>query len=301
MPHLSVVIPVYNSAASIGGVVNDCFAALQHLDFELVLVNDGSTDISEAVIFMLAKKHPNIKAISLTKNFGEFNAVMCGLNFTTGEYTAIIDDDGQNPPQEILKLLAKAEEGYGVVYAKYDEKMHAGWRNLGSWLNNLLAALFMGKPLSLYLSSFKIIHRKLLDKILEISRGTGHPDSLLFSGYPKHSSVIVEHKSALIPSRYGYIKLTSTSLSMLVTGKNLPVILLLSLLLIPGLFFFAVVNLMSDSPIEAYQIYLFNMFLALLFVDIALFVTLLIATIYFRIKFIQLRSEYRRAKKSFNA
>lgn len=215
--HLSVVIPVYNSATSINRVVGDCFAALSHLDFEIVLVDDGSTDNSEEVIFQLAQQHSNIKAISLAKNVGEFNAVMCGLRFATGKYVAIIDDDGQNPPAEILKLLARAESGYDVVYAQYAQKMHTGWRNAGSWVNNFAASVFIKKPVGLYLSSFKVLRADLVQKVTTYTNANVYPDVLVLK-YAKNIGIIaVEHKAAEVKSRYTFKKLVSVFASMLIT------------------------------------------------------------------------------------
>ncbi len=215
--HLSVVIPVYNSATSINQVVGDCFAALSHLDFEIVLVDDGSADNSEEVIFQMAQQHPNIKAISLAKNVGEFNAVMCGLRFAAGKYVAIIDDDGQNPPAEILKLLAKAESGYDVVYAQYAHKMHAGWRNAGSWVNNFAASVFIKKPDGLYLSSFKVLRADLVQKVTTYTNANVYPDVLVLKYAQSIGTVEVEHKAAEVKSRYTFKKLVSVFASMLIT------------------------------------------------------------------------------------
>jgi glycosyltransferase involved in cell wall biosynthesis len=215
---LSVVIPVYNGAATLPKVVADCYVALAHLDFELVLVNDGSKDNSEELIFNLAKEHPNIKAISLTKNFGEFNAVMCGLNFAVGDYVAIIDDDGQNPPAEILKLLAEAEKGFKVVYARYEEKKHSWWRNAGSWLNNLLATVFIGKPWGLYLSSFKVMRKALVAEVVKYEYGKPYIDSIIFRETNKVSTVSVNHVTAG-ESRYSVAKLLQVFYSMFICAK----------------------------------------------------------------------------------
>jgi glycosyltransferase involved in cell wall biosynthesis len=214
---LSVVIPVYNGAATLPKVVADCYVALAHLDFELVLVNDGSKDNSEELIFNLAKEHPNIKAISLTKNFGEFNAVMCGLNFAVGDYVAIIDDDGQNPPAEILKLLAEAEKGFKVVYARYEEKKHSWWRNAGSWLNNLLATVFIGKPYGLYLSSFKVMRKALVAEVVKYRKKEVYIDALVLKQTQNIGSVEASHKSAEGPSRYSNKKLIRVFAAMLIT------------------------------------------------------------------------------------
>lgn len=232
MPHLSVVIPVYNSASTITTVVDDCFTALAHLDFELLLVDDGSTDASELVIFKLAEKHPNIKAISLAKNAGEFNAVMCGLNHARGNYVAIIDDDGQNPPAEILKLLAKAESGFDVVYARYDEKKHAGWRNAGSRFSNYVAWLITNKPKDLYLSSFKVLSRPLVKKIITYTNANVYPDVLVLKYAENIGVVEVAHKQSQIKSRYTVKRLISVFTSMLITRYGIMGHLLFYLLLI---------------------------------------------------------------------
>jgi undecaprenyl-phosphate 4-deoxy-4-formamido-L-arabinose transferase len=298
---LSVVIPVYNSATTINTVVDDCFTALSHLDFELVLVNDGSSDNSEEVLFDLAKQHSNIKAISLTKNVGEFNAVMCGLNHATGDYVAIIDDDGQNPPAEIVKLLAEAEKGYDVVYARYSEKMHSKDRNLVSWMSNLLAVFFIGKPFRLYLSSFKVFSRKFLDEVLEIqTRGT-YLDGLIFQLSPKYSFVVVEHKPSLIPSRYDYSRLTGTTLSMMDSGKHKYAMMLLLAVLVPVFWFFAMASIMSDQPVGNANFGIFTGFICLMFLCVVLFLVLLVSAIVFKLKTRQLQKEFKAAKKSFHA
>lgn len=234
--HLSVVIPVYNSTASITKVVDDCFAALSNLDFEIVLVDDGSIDGSDMAIFALANNFPNIKAISLAKNVGEFNAVMCGLRFATGNYVAIIDDDGQNPPAEILKLLARAESGYDVVYAQYAQKMHAGWRNAGSGFSNYVAWLITDKPKDLYLSSFKVIRKDLVQKITTYTNANVYPDVLVLKYAQNIGTFAVEHKAAEVKSRYTFKKLVSVFASMLITRFGTMGHLLFYLLIIVTVF-----------------------------------------------------------------
>lgn len=219
MPHLSVVIPVYNGAATLGGVVADCYEALKNIDFELVLVNDGSTDNSEEMLFSLAKQQENIKAISLAKNVGEFNAVLCGLNYATGHYVSIIDDDGQNPPKEILKLLAEAEKGYDVVYARYEQKQHSWWRNLGSDFSNFTAWLLLGKPFNLYLSSFKVMRKSLVNKVAEYRYGVVYLDSFIFREYPKVSITEAVHKNSG-RSRYSFARLMKVFYAMYMCSKR---------------------------------------------------------------------------------
>ena len=108
---LSVCIPVYFGEATIGPLVKILQEEYSDLDLEVVLVNDGSKDGSARAVMDLADAYDNVTAIDLGRNFGEHNAVLCALNHCTGDYAAVIDDDFQNPPAEIRKLLAEAEIG----------------------------------------------------------------------------------------------------------------------------------------------------------------------------------------------
>ena len=113
---LSVIIPVYHGAVTIQKLVDVAQEQLKVYSFEIVLINDGSKDDSEKVCLELSAKFKNISFLSLRKNFGEFQAVMCGLNHAKGDYSVIIDDDFQNPPSEIIKLLETAQkEDFDVV------------------------------------------------------------------------------------------------------------------------------------------------------------------------------------------
>jgi Glycosyltransferases involved in cell wall biogenesis len=167
---LSVLIPLYNSENTIMDLVDNVITTL-HANFdalEIILVNDGSLDNSHFCALQVVKKHPGIvKYIRLARNFGEHNAIMCGLNYVTGDCVAIIDDDFQNPPSEILKLVSKLYEDYDVVYSYYTQKYHSWFRNLGSLFNNWVATKLLKKPKGLYLSSFKIIRSSLVRTIVQ--------------------------------------------------------------------------------------------------------------------------------------
>lgn len=163
---LSVVIPVYNGALTISKLVLEVVAELKTIPFEIVLVNDGSLDDSEFICENLAYEHPEVQFISLRKNFGEHNAVLCGLNTCVGDYAVIIDDDFQNPPSEIKKLFSCIiTGGYDVVYSKYFSKKHTLFRRLGSKFHNWVANYILDKPSDLYLSSFKIIKKEIIEEI----------------------------------------------------------------------------------------------------------------------------------------
>lgn len=192
--YLSVVIPVYNSETTIGPLVQRLHDCLTELLFEVVLVNDGSVDRSEAVCTQLTTQYENVRFISLRRNFGEFNAVLCGLNHASGQFVAIIDDDFQNPPETILTLLHTAETGqYDVVYSRYADKQHSLIRNLGSRLVNTLTTYSLGKPPDLYLSSFKLIRREVVDEIIRYRGPYPYIDGLIFRVTRNVGSVLVPH------------------------------------------------------------------------------------------------------------
>jgi glycosyltransferase involved in cell wall biosynthesis len=181
MLDFSVVIPVYNGAKTIERLVVDIENELATCNFEIILVNDGSLDDSAKVCFALSQDKANLKFINLRKNFGEFNAVICGLSFVEGKYGIIVDDDFQNPPSEILKLYDKAEtEKLDVVYSYYDSKKHHWFRNLGSRAVNFLTTYLLKKPKDLYLSSFKLIHKDIIAEIVKSRSPHPYIDGLIF-------------------------------------------------------------------------------------------------------------------------
>ena len=196
---------------------------IEGYNLEIVLVNDGSVDNCEEICEMIAKEKEFIKFISLRRNFGEHNAVMCALNYTTGDLIAIIDDDFQNPPSEIVKLITEAEKGYDVVYSKYHRKKYNWYRNLGSKINDLVATWLLKKPKNLYLSSFKVINREIVKELIQYRGPFPYIDGLILRVTNNISSVFVEHrKSIYSKSGYTLSKLISLWLSMFVNFSIKP-------------------------------------------------------------------------------
>lgn len=219
---LSVVIPVFNSEGTIARLVNTLVKVLDSYDYEIVLVNDASKDNSEVVCETLAQRYREVKFISLRKNRGEHNAVMCGLNHCTGDFVAIIDDDLQNPPSEILILLNKAISGnYDVVYARYLVKQHSLFRNFGSWLSNCCATYLLNKDKSLYLSSFKIIRRELVDEIIAYKGPSPYIDGLILRCTDNIGSELVVHEiRGHGKSNYSFRRLVSLYMDMVINYSN---------------------------------------------------------------------------------
>jgi undecaprenyl-phosphate 4-deoxy-4-formamido-L-arabinose transferase len=165
---LSFVIPVYNGAATIARVVERIHELYGDLRFEVVLVNDGSQDDSERVCADLVRRYrATVVFLHLARNFGEHGAVLAGLNHARGRHVATLDDDGQNPPEEVRRLYdAIRSTGRDVMYGRYRVKHHGLLRNLGSRFNDHVANLMLSKPRELYLSSFRVLDRFVVDEVV---------------------------------------------------------------------------------------------------------------------------------------
>ncbi len=140
-PGLSIVVPVYRGAATVGRLVEALSDLLPAGELEIVLVNDGSPDNSGDVCReLLTTARVPVTYIEHARNYGEHNAVMTGLRHVRGDFVITMDDDLQNPPEEVVKLYNHARSGdWDVVYTRYAVKQHDGWRNLGSRFANAVA------------------------------------------------------------------------------------------------------------------------------------------------------------------
>lgn len=223
---LTIVIPVYNSEHSIYNLVEQLVNSLtQQYRLEVVLVNDNSSDRSEDVCILLHEKYRKIvKFYSLSKNFGEHSAVMAGLNKATGDYAVIMDDDFQNPLSEVVKLVnAISGTDYDVVYSFFEKKKHSLLRNMGSWFNDRVANIMLNKPKDLYLSSFKVLNRFLINEIVQYRAPFPYIDGLILQITDKIGKVKVEHRERQ-EGRSGYTmkKLISLWLNMFTNFSILP-------------------------------------------------------------------------------
>ena len=158
-PALSFVIPLYYSADTIAPLVKQIEALQIEGGHELVLVNDGSRDATAGICRELLRdaRIPMI-FVNHARNYGEHNAVLTGYRHARGAYVVNLDDDGQNPPAEAVKLWQHARrEGLDVVYGHYAQKEHSAFRNFGSWLTNRMTDWVLDKPQGFYLSSFRCV------------------------------------------------------------------------------------------------------------------------------------------------
>jgi glycosyltransferase involved in cell wall biosynthesis len=216
-PELSLVIPVYNGSQTIRAVVESIQRVFASRSFEIILVNDGSEDDSEKVCAQLVQEsHGTVTLVQLSRNFGEHSAVLAGLSQARGEYMAVIDDDGQHPPEEVARMLAEIKQkNYDVVYGHYIEKQHSKFRNAGSRFNDRIATLMLGKPKDLYLSSFKVMNRFLVNEIIKYRGPYPYADGLIYRTTRRIGQIPVEHRANITgPSRYTFRKLLGLWLNM---------------------------------------------------------------------------------------
>src|SRR3954452_2069589 len=249
-PHLSIVIPLYNSALTLPALHQELSALEVKGGLELIIVNDGSRDETEAVALKLTRESRlPVTFLSLSRNFGEHNAVLAGLRAVSGRYVVTMDDDLQNPPAEALKLLAAAEtEKRDVVFGVYDHKEHAWWRNAGSWLTNRIADVVVYKPRKLYLCSFRCLSRFVVDEITKSRTPYPYVDGLIFQVTQNVGTVAVRHaERAEGSSGYNFRKLIRLWISMLVNVSILPLRLMsLAGMLTSALGFLAVIEVVFE-------------------------------------------------------
>lgn len=194
---VSFVIPCYRSAQTIGRVVEEIDTTMKALSgyaYEIVLVNDASPDDTFDVIRGMCAKRRDICGVNLARNFGQHAALMAGFRHVRGDMVVCLDDDGQTPADEVGKLLAKLEEGYDVVYAKYTHKQHSLFRNFGSKVNELMTRAMLGKPKELYVSSYFAMRRFVAQELIRYENPYPYVIGLVLRATKKIANVEVIHR-----------------------------------------------------------------------------------------------------------
>ncbi len=211
MEKLSFVIPCYGSETTIEIVVNEIRETLKQrpeYDYEIILVNDCSPDRVWPRIRALALADSHITGIDLAKNFGQHAALMAGYRHCTGDLIISLDDDGQTPACELFTLVDKMKEGWDVVYASYAHKMHSGFRNFGTWMNERMTESLIGKPKGLRVTSYFIMRRFIADEILRYENAYPYIEGLIFRATRNIANVPVTHHERMVgESGYTFSKL----------------------------------------------------------------------------------------------
>lgn len=222
---ITLIIPVYNGAKTIGNLIEKIISVIGTQTLQIILVNDGSQDNSHDICYRLYTEYPAILTyINLSKNFGEHNAVMAGLNQAVGDYVVIMDDDFQNPPEEISRLINMAVNNkLDVVYTFYNRKQHNWIRNAGSKFNDCIANFMLDKPKDLYLSSFKCISSFVVHNIIKYKGPFPYIDGLILRCTRNIGKIEVSHAQREEGrSGYTFKKLMGLWLNMFVNFSIIP-------------------------------------------------------------------------------
>jgi glycosyltransferase involved in cell wall biosynthesis len=199
------VIPLYYSAGSIGALLREIEGLEVAGGHEIVLVNDGSRDATAEVCREFARSaRVPVTLVCHARNFGEHNAVLTGYRHARGAHLVNLDDDGQNPPAEALRLWQHAvREGLDVVYGHYADKQHSAWRNFGSWVTNRMTDWVLDKPRGFYLSSFRCVSAFVAAEAARYAGPYPYIDGLLLQVTQNIGAVTVQH-AGRAAGRSGY-------------------------------------------------------------------------------------------------
>ena len=211
---ISIIIPCYNSEHMITetvGLVRDEFrnnAGLSGYSCEFILVNDCSSDGTWESIKCLSKRFPEVHGINLMRNFGQHNALMCGLNFASGDYCVGMDDDLQTHPSQLQKIVRKMEEGYDIVYGIYPQSTNRTGKRMTSWLNKVTSRILLGRPKEIESSNFWMITKSVRDQVILYRNYSPYVDGIFFRCSHNIGNVPIEHhKRAEGESGYTFKKL----------------------------------------------------------------------------------------------
>lgn len=222
---ISVVVPVYNSEKSLSELVLRLEPVLSGITdrFELFLINDGSRDGSKKVMEELAKNYGWVKGINLLRNYGQHNALLCGIREANYEFIVTMDDDLQHPPMEIIKLVNEIQKGYDVVFGTPKQEEHGFWRDLASQITKLALQNTMGIKSARSVGPFRIFRSDVREAFSSYRGPFPNIDVLLTWGTTRFGSVSVQHEPRLVgKSNYTFRKLIVHAMNMITGFSILP-------------------------------------------------------------------------------
>ncbi len=225
----SVVIPVYNSEKTLVELTDRLSATFSKIsgEYEIILIDDCSSDKSWQVLENIHQKNSNVKIIHLQKNFGQHNAVLCGLNYARGDYIITMDDDLQNPPEEIPKLIDKMQEGYPVVYGRYKIKQHSRIENFFSKRFQTFVHWILDIPNTVFISSFAIFTPDVVKNMIHIKSSYVFLPALVRNSVPANkiaNAEVAHHPRMVGKSNYNLGKYLTLSLNLIINYSVLPLL-----------------------------------------------------------------------------
>jgi undecaprenyl-phosphate 4-deoxy-4-formamido-L-arabinose transferase len=224
---ISVVVPVYNSQASLPKLIERLApvlrAAVGENAFEIILVNDGSRDQSWRVIDELSRANPFVIGINFTRNYGQHNALLCGIRAAQFDLICTLDDDLQNPPEELPRLIEALKPDIDVVYGVPEHERHGFWRDLASIVTKIVLQKAMGATIARNISAYRLFRTRLRAAAKEYRGPYVSIDVLLTWATNRFAMVRVKHDERTVGrSNYTLRKLMSHALNMLTGFSTWP-------------------------------------------------------------------------------
>ncbi|OYD17466.1 glycosyltransferase [candidate division WOR-3 bacterium JGI_Cruoil_03_51_56] len=195
MAHISVVTPVYNEESCLRELYRRLKASLTTItdDFEILLVDDGSTDRSWEIISELSQQDKRLKGLQFSRNFGQHYGITAGLDYCDGDWVVVIDCDLQDRPEEIPRLYAKAQEGYDIVLARRGKRRDPILKRFVSWLFYKVFNYFTEMHYDSQVGNFRIISRRVVENLRKVREQLRFIGGIVdWMGFPK-TSIQVQH------------------------------------------------------------------------------------------------------------
>ena len=224
-PGISVVVPVFNSATLLTELVTRLNAVLSRRSepFEVLLVNDGSRDNSWDVVSQLSATFAWVHGINLMRNYGQHNALLCGIRAASYEVTVILDDDLQHPPEQIPKLLEGLTQGQDVVYGVPEDNPHGFWRDTAARITKLALQSVLGAETARKVTPFRALRTQLRDAFASYQSPFISIDVLLTWATTRFAAIPVHYDQRLVGrSQYTFRRLVTHALNMMTGFSTLP-------------------------------------------------------------------------------
>jgi len=222
---LSIVIPCYYSGANIPEVVADLHGALPGISdaYEIILVNDGSTDDTWDRIRALCEADHRVIGVNLMRNFGQHNALLAGINRARYDLVVTMDDDNQHPPEAIPAMIARLEDGYDVVYGVPEREQHGWWRDASSVIAKFALERLLDVHFASDTSAFRVFRREIVAAFSTYVGPFVDIDALLTWGTRRIAAVEVKHAQRRHgQSNYTFTKLVKHAINMATAYSVLP-------------------------------------------------------------------------------
>jgi len=223
MKLISYVVPVYNGSMMVERLHEKLVPIARSLGkYEIIFVDDGSTDGSFAAVKKLQLRDPNVCAVQLSRNFGQHNSTLAGLSCAQGEIVVTIDQDLQNPPEEIPRLLEKLSEGFDVVYGLPEARAHNLFRNVTSDFSKWIGAKILSPGVGGNFSSFRVLRKWVVDEILKYRSSYTYIDGLISWTTTNVGGLSVRNDRSDFESHYTLLRLINHGLNLLVNFSIRP-------------------------------------------------------------------------------